>query len=106
MAAGKRPARTGDLILIRVLHPGCFCRIRPASWVNDAPLQTATNCSVPLACGPNVDQGHRFGIGPLDGCSAASTAQEAQYVVLEPAFVGLADRMADPVIEPQRGWNY
>jgi hypothetical protein len=41
---------------------------------------------------PNVDQGPAPGIRPLDGCSAASIAHEAQHVVLEPALVGLADR--------------
>ena len=56
-----------------------------------------------LRWSPAVDEGQRWGIRPQDGCSAASTAQEAQHVVLEPALVGLGDRMADPVIEPQRG---
>jgi hypothetical protein len=37
----------------------CFCRIEPATWANDAPLETATNRSAPMACGPNVDQARR-----------------------------------------------
>jgi hypothetical protein len=36
--------------------PGLFPRIAPATCANDAPPQTATNRSAPMACGPNVDQ--------------------------------------------------
>ena len=39
----------------------CFPRIAPATWANDPPLVTATNRSVPMACGPNVDQAWRGG---------------------------------------------
>jgi hypothetical protein len=45
-----------DLILIRVLHPGLFLQDRSCDLHNDAPLETATNRSAPLDCGPNVDQ--------------------------------------------------
>ena len=45
-----------DLILIRDLRRAYFPRIVPATWANDAPLETATNRWVPMACGPNVDQ--------------------------------------------------
>ena len=34
----------------------CFPRIAPATCANDVPLETATNRSAPMACGPNVDQ--------------------------------------------------
>jgi hypothetical protein len=34
----------------------CFPRIGPASCANDGPLETVANRSVPMACGPNVDQ--------------------------------------------------
>jgi hypothetical protein len=43
-------------ILIRVLHLGLFPRMAPATWANDVPLETVANRSVPMACGPNVDQ--------------------------------------------------
>jgi hypothetical protein len=33
-----------------------FPRIVPATWANDAPLETAANRSAPMGCGPNVDQ--------------------------------------------------
>ena len=33
-----------------------FPRIAPATWANDAPLETVANCSAPMACRPNVDQ--------------------------------------------------
>jgi hypothetical protein len=33
-----------------------FPRITPATWVNDEPLETVGNRSVPMACGPNADQ--------------------------------------------------
>jgi hypothetical protein len=29
----------------------------PATWANDAPLETVANRSVPMACGPNVGPG-------------------------------------------------
>jgi hypothetical protein len=45
-----------DLILIRVLHPGLFLQHRSCDLHNDAPLETATNRSAPMDCGPNVDQ--------------------------------------------------
>jgi hypothetical protein len=34
----------------------CFPRIAPATCANDVPLETVADRSVPLACGPNVDQ--------------------------------------------------
>jgi hypothetical protein len=34
----------------------CFCRIPAATWANDLPVETVANRSVPMACGPNVDQ--------------------------------------------------
>jgi len=39
----------------------CFPRIAPATWANDGPLETATNRSAPVACGPNMDQAWRDG---------------------------------------------
>jgi hypothetical protein len=56
MAAGRKSARTGDLILIRVPHLGLFPRIGSAAWANDDPLDTDANRSVPMAYGPNLDQ--------------------------------------------------
>jgi hypothetical protein len=57
-----------DLILIRVLHPGLFLQDYTCDLVNDAPLETVGDRSVPMACGPNVDQGsplHRSHPMPL-----------------------------------------
>ena len=34
----------------------CFPWMAPATCANDGPLETVANRSVPLACGPNVDQ--------------------------------------------------
>src|SRR5215204_2155781 len=34
----------------------CSPRIAPATWTNDAPLETIANRSAPMAWGPNVDQ--------------------------------------------------
>ena len=45
-----------DLILIRDLRPGLFPQDRISDLRDDAPQETATNRSVPMACGPNVDQ--------------------------------------------------
>jgi hypothetical protein len=56
MAAGRKSARTGDLILIRVLHPGLLSQ--DAAWANDEPLDSAANRSVPMAYGPNLDQSY------------------------------------------------
>ena len=46
------PGRPVDLLLIRVLHPGSFPQDRTCDWANDGPLETATNRSAPMACGP------------------------------------------------------
>jgi hypothetical protein len=52
-----------------------YCRIAPASWANDAPLETIGNRSAPMGCGPDVDQAHdaqrtgRLGSGALVGDS-------------------------------------
>jgi hypothetical protein len=56
MAAGRRAARTWDLILIRVLPGGLFPQDRTRDLRDDVPLETVANRSVPMACGPNVDQ--------------------------------------------------
>jgi hypothetical protein len=37
----------------------CFRRIAPATWANDVPLETVANRSIPMECGPNVDQASR-----------------------------------------------
>jgi hypothetical protein len=50
--AGHEP---GNLILIRVLRPSLFPQDRIGDLRNDAPLETVSNRSVPMACGPNVD---------------------------------------------------
>jgi hypothetical protein len=47
---------TSALILIRVLHGGLFPQDRSCDLRNDASLETVANRSVPMACGPNVDQ--------------------------------------------------
>jgi hypothetical protein len=31
-------------------------RIAPTTWADDVPLETVTNRSAPMDCGPNVDQ--------------------------------------------------
>jgi hypothetical protein len=36
-----------------------FCRIAPTTSMNDVPLETVTDRSVPMACGPNVDRPQR-----------------------------------------------
>ena len=63
--AARRPSRGAgfdlDFILIRVLHGACFCRIVPATCVDNVPLETVADRSVPLACGPNVDHGQCLG---------------------------------------------
>jgi hypothetical protein len=51
--AGLEPAASS----YRVLHPGLFPQDRIGDLRNDAPLETVANRSVPMACGPNVDQG-------------------------------------------------
>jgi Protein of unknown function (DUF4242) len=38
---------------------GVFPRIAPATWANEAPLETVVNRSAPMACRPNVDQARR-----------------------------------------------
>jgi hypothetical protein len=53
-----------DLIRIRVLRPSLFPQDRIGDLRNDAPLETVANRSVPMACGPNVDQVSCLGTGP------------------------------------------
>jgi hypothetical protein len=51
----------------------CFCRIAPATCINNVPLETAMNRSTPMACGPNVDQTGLLSSsgGATDLCSCA-----------------------------------
>jgi hypothetical protein len=42
--------------LIRVLHPTSYPQDPTCDLHQDAPLETAANRSVPMDCGPNVDQ--------------------------------------------------
>jgi hypothetical protein len=51
--AGLEPAASS---LSEIWAWACFPRITPATWANDAPLETVTNRSEPMGCGPNVDQ--------------------------------------------------
>jgi len=52
-----------DLILIRVLRQPSFPQDPTRDLRQDAPLETAGNRSVPMACGPNVDQPGSMGSG-------------------------------------------
>jgi hypothetical protein len=45
--------------LIRVLLPVLFPQDRIGDLRNDVPLETVASRSVPMACGPNVDQAGR-----------------------------------------------
>jgi hypothetical protein len=54
-----RSPSTGDRILIRVLLPVLFPQDRTCDLRNDVPLETVASRSVPIACGPNVDQAAR-----------------------------------------------
>jgi hypothetical protein len=49
-------ARTGDLILIRILPGDLFPQDRTRDLRDDVALETVANRSAPMACGPNVDQ--------------------------------------------------
>jgi hypothetical protein len=76
-----------DLILIRVLHPALFLQDRPASWANDAPLETVTIRSGPMGCGPTVDQARplsgpvRLGQWALDSGDRADPSRPPSLVV-------------------------
>jgi hypothetical protein len=52
--------RLGDAVQDRRPPPyqtrACFCGIVAVTCVFNAPLETARNRSVPMACGPSVDQ--------------------------------------------------
>jgi hypothetical protein len=63
--AGVRPGRLEPAAssLSGFCTRACFPRIAPATWANGVPLETVVNRSVPMACGPNVDQA--YGIEPL-----------------------------------------
>jgi hypothetical protein len=60
---GNGPTRFSSLVaapghvgLIRVLHPTSYPQDPTCDLHQDAPLETAANRSVPMDCGPNVDQ--------------------------------------------------
>jgi hypothetical protein len=46
----------GDRILISALHRPSYPQDPARDLDHDAPLETVANRSVPMACGPNVDQ--------------------------------------------------
>ena len=50
------PALTWTSSLSGFCPWACFRRTAPATCANDLPLETATNRSAPMACGPDVDQ--------------------------------------------------
>jgi hypothetical protein len=52
----RQDLNLGTSSLSEICAWACFPRIVPATWANDAPLETATNRSAPMGCGPNVDQ--------------------------------------------------
>jgi hypothetical protein len=56
LPSGTPALEPWDLILIRVLPGGLFPLDRTCDLGNDVPLETVANRSVPVACGPNVDQ--------------------------------------------------
>jgi hypothetical protein len=58
--------REGTASLSGFCTGACFPRIAPTTWANDGPLETVANRSVPMACGPNVDQAR-----PPAGAAAA-----------------------------------
>jgi hypothetical protein len=77
-------AAPGHAGLIRVLPPGLFPRIAPATCANDVPVETVRDRSVPVACGPNVDHRPlpaRVIAPPGAGCRSSVADQEI------PAFV-------------------
>jgi hypothetical protein len=60
-----------DLILKGFSTPSCFPRIALATCANDVPLQSVTDRSEPMACGPNVDQRCRSRLWVVRGIAQA-----------------------------------
>ena len=51
-----RSSSANERILIRVLPRGLFPQECTCDLRDDVPLETVASRSVPMACGPNVDQ--------------------------------------------------
>jgi hypothetical protein len=62
---------------IRVLHADSFPQDFTCDLRQDSPLETAANRSVPLACGPGVDQGRRLGSGRSTALSCVNCARSS-----------------------------
>jgi hypothetical protein len=84
-----------DLILIRDLRPGLFPHDRSCDLGNDAPLETATNRSAPMGCGPTLDQAR-----PARGAAALRVADLARQGRPPPAA---PDKRAPPSNRLARG---
>ena len=77
-ATGYKTGYECDLILIRVLRLASYPQDPTCHLHQDAPLETATNRSEPMDCGPNVDQ-TRMAQQPVHrvrGCPALGEGQK------------------------------
>ncbi len=75
-----------------------FPRIAPATCANDVPLETVANRSVPMACGPNVDQAC-----PLAGAAALRVADLGWQGRPPPAAPTSEPRLGDRLVRGSPG---